>query len=430
MWIALAIIFALLAGFLFTRLLVVGRMLRNLATSAERRESALIEHGAHFHIGRQIERLRLQINALVSQTRHESDRDRYHLRQIETTLGSIREAVLIVDDLSTVRMVNEAARGLLGGDREMTGRRIESLMPSVAFLDYVHAVRNGALTGNQVIELVRGEDHLWFEVTGAVISEPTDRQKMCLFVLHDITKLKALENLRKEFVANVSHELRTPVTVIRGFTDTLVESDDQLTQEERLRFLGKIQRNVSRLSNLLEDLLTLSRLEGRASVIQTEALNLNDIVRDACDNYRERKPAGCELQVILDDAVPVMDLDPMRLAQVLENLMENAGRHARGMTLLSVRTHVEGALVRCSVTDNGCGIPPADVPHLFERFYRVDKGRSRDLGGTGLGLSIVKHIVLQHGGEVFVESKVGQGTTISFTLPLPPMLPEKTTDGK
>jgi len=414
-----AAVLALITVYLAYRLNRAWRIMRELADSVRTRETTLIERRPGYGIDRCAGELRLELNTLIAEARAVRDRDRDYLHQIETTLGSIREAVLILDESNYVRMANEAARQLLASDRELLGRRIESLLPSVAFLDYMKSVRGGNRKGNELVELARGGERLWFEVTGAVVKD-AGGQHLCLFVLHDITKLKALENMRTEFVANVSHELRTPVTVIRGFTDTLLEEGDELSSEDRARFLGKIQRNVVRLNSLLEDLLTLSRLEGRAHVLQTEELKLNDVVAEAASNFKDRKPDAVAFEMIADPAVPAMQLDPLRITQVVENLLDNACRHARGLTRLVVRTTLAGDHVECSVEDNGCGIPPADVPHIFERFYRVDKGRSRELGGTGLGLSIVKHTILQHGGNVFVESRVGEGTRIGFTIPLPP----------
>jgi signal transduction histidine kinase len=201
--------------------------------------------------------------------------------------------------------------------------------------------------------------------------------------LHDITQLKALERMRTEFVANVSHELRTPVTIIKGFSDTLLE-DSELSPQERDRFLQKIQKNVIRLHHLLEDLLTLSRMESKADPLQRERQSLNTLVTEICDNFRGRMPEGQVLRAELDTGAPPLDLDSLRITQVLENLLDNALRHARDMRHLTVRTSVVGEQVRCYVEDDGCGIPARDLPHIFERFYRVDKGRSRELGGTGL----------------------------------------------
>ncbi|MBN1403643.1 MAG: PAS domain-containing protein [Opitutales bacterium] len=418
MWMIAAISLAALSLWLGLRLRYVARLLGNLEHSARSREPLLIEKRTHVGISRQIDSLHDALNALITESRHGRNQDRDYLHQIETTLGSIKEAVLILDDSHYVRMANDAARQLIGPDKELLGRRVESLLPSVSFLDYVRSLWKGRKSGAEVIEMVKGEDQLWFEVTGALIVNEESHKRLALFVLHDITKLKQLENMRTEFVANVSHELRTPVTVIRGFTDTLLDDNATMDAEDRLHFLRKIQRNVVRLNSLLEDLLTLSRMEGRSSALKPEFVNLNSIVGEACDNYSDRKPDGIELVVELDPAIPSMNLDPLRITQVIENLLDNATRHAKGMKTLRVTTRLANNMLRCEVQDDGCGIPVADIPHIFERFYRVDKGRSRELGGTGLGLAIVKHIIFQHGGKVQVQSKEGRGTTMCFDIPV------------
>jgi two-component system, OmpR family, phosphate regulon sensor histidine kinase PhoR len=419
MWMTVAIVSAAVALLLAARLAYIHMRLGELARSAKQREIMLIERRAKSGVETRMQAIQEALNSLIDEKNGTRERERDYFRQVETTLGSIREAILIIDEDSCVTMANEAARSLMDAsatDRQLVGRRVEGLVPSVAFLNYMKSVRLGTKPGNALVEIVKGGEHLWFEVTGAEIGGSS--QKLCLFALHDITKLKSLENMRTEFVANVSHELRTPVTVIRGFTDTLIEEGDALAPEDRARFLGKIQRNVTRLNNLLEDLLLLSRLEGRAPMLKFETLAMNEIVKEVCDNFKDRKSADCTLETDLDPSVPPAPLDHLRMTQVLDNLLDNANRHARGMTKLVVRTRMQDGVITCMVEDNGCGIPVADVPHIFERFYRVDKGRSRELGGTGLGLSIVKHIVMQHGGRVFVESRVGEGTKMGFTIPV------------
>lgn len=418
MWILTSVCLATLSLWLGLRLRSLSRLLGELEHSARTREPMLIERRTRVGVSRQLESLHDAINELVAESLNGRNQDRDYLHQIETTLGNIKEAVLILDESHYVRMANDATRQLIGTGKELLGRRVESLLPSVSFLDYVRGLWRGSKNGAEVIELLHGEDTYWFEVTGALIANEGSRKKLALLVLHDITKLKQLENIRTEFVANVSHELRTPVTVIRGFTDTLLEDNATMDEAERLHFLRKIQRNVVRLNSLLEDLLTLSRMEGRSSALKPEFVNLNDLVKEACENYADRKPDEVNLVVELDPKIPSMSLDPLRLIQVLENLLDNATRHARGMETLRVGTKLEDEMLHCEVEDDGCGIPLIDQPHIFERFYRVDKGRSRENGGTGLGLAIVKHIIFQHGGKIQVKSKEGRGTTMAFDIPL------------
>ncbi len=417
-WLLPACLFALTSAALALRLGSIARDVRRLADSVESRESVLLEKRPRLGTSRSLARLHNAVNALIGEARMGRSRDLDYLRQIELTLSNIREAVLIIDENHYVRMANTAAQSLFGVDKPVQGRRIEGLLPGAGFLEYVGDVLGKRRMGSEVVNFVLGSRTIWFEVTGSFIEGAGAGRQLCLFVLHDITKLKALENMRTDFVANVSHELRTPVTVIRGFTDTLLDEGEDLDPTQRRSFLLKIQRNVVRLISLLEDLLTLSRLEGRALKLELEQLQLNDLVKETVESIDERLPEGCSLALELDPELPQTAIDPLRIGQVLENLLNNAIRHAKGMKTLRVRTYIEQSRVTCAVEDDGCGIPLADLPHIFERFYRVDKGRSRESGGTGLGLSIVKHIVMQHGGNIFVSSRVGEGSRFGFTLPL------------
>jgi signal transduction histidine kinase len=239
--------------------------------------------------------------------------------------------------------------------------------------------------------------------------------------MHDITKLKGLEVMRREFVANVSHELRTPLTIIKGFAETLIDDKATIDPKVRIRFMEKILNNAERLHVLVEDLLTISRLESRSDQIEPVEQPFESLLNEVAENYRNRLDVDKQrIEVQVDEAVGSFSFDRYRINQVLDNFIENVFRYAPEFTLIRLEAVLEpeSGEVRCSVIDDGSGIPEKDLPHLFERFYRVDKGRSRETGGTGLGLSIVKHIVQLHGGTVQAESKVGEGTRMSFRLPI------------
>jgi len=239
-------------------------------------------------------------------------------------------------------------------------------------------------------------------------------------VLHEITKQKKLEAVRKDFVANVSHELRTPLSVIKGYVETLVDGHADIPPDDRERFLKTIQRHTERLNSLLEDLLVLSRLESINPGLHREAVDLPGMLGGIMDDYAGRPAAsGHDLDLTVDPALGTLLIDPLKVTQVVENLLDNALKYTpKGSRIqLSTRLHGMSEVIVC-LRDNGPGIPAEDLPHIFERFYRVDKGRSREKGGTGLGMSIVKHIVQLHGGRVWVESQVGQGTAFFFSLPL------------
>jgi signal transduction histidine kinase len=210
------------------------------------------------------------------------------------------------------------------------------------------------------------------------------------------------------------------LTIIKGFAETLVEDNATLPVETRARFLDKIVNNAQRLHVLVEDLLVLSRLESRPEQIERSVQSLRALLEELLENYSPRlNAAGQVMELEYDERVGEFAFERFRIQQVFDNLIENVLRYAPEFTRLVLRVeyHASEERVECTVMDDGPGIPEKDTVHIFERFYRVDKGRSRETGGTGLGLSIVKHIVQQHGGAVSVQSVVGEGTSIHFNLP-------------
>ena len=226
--------------------------------------------------------------------------------------------------------------------------------------------------------------------------------------------------VRKDFMANVSHELRTPVAIIKGFAETLDDTYDELSGKKRREFIGKIRKNSDRLCSLVEDLLHLAELESPSHTLRPEPSSLSVVVRTVADRLGEGLDLNTQgIRLELAEERKSMSFDPLMVECVVENLLSNALRYARDSSEIIVRTFFDEELkwVRCEVQDDGCGISEKDLPHLFERFFRVNKGRSRNNGGTGLGLSIVKHIVELHGGEVSVQSELDEGTTFSFSLP-------------
>ncbi|MBE2215421.1 MAG: PAS domain S-box protein [Opitutaceae bacterium] len=351
------------------------------------------------------------------------------LSQLETTLGSLREGVLIVDRDNYVLLANPAVRRIFPAAKSVVGQRLELVLHSLDLLGLLETVRTSEESAQREIEFREHGRTVWIEATGAAVPGTTEQSgPWCLFVLHDITRLKELENVRKEFVANVSHELKTPITMLKGYAETLCDDDGSMSAADRLQFARTIHRHAERLSAIVEDLLTLSRLESGGAVLNLAWQGPERVVEAAIEEFRDAFAAsGHELAAVCEAAGSESRIDAMRLGQVFTNLLENAQKYTPGGTrvVVGVRSVSRSAEVEYWVSDNGPGIPPADLPRIFERFYRVEKGRSRDKGGTGLGLSIVKHIVQLHGGQVTAESRLGQGTRISFRLPArSPLVPE------
>jgi two-component system, OmpR family, phosphate regulon sensor histidine kinase PhoR len=392
--------------------------LRALELAVRQNQRFLLEEGpAHF--GADWGRLCSAINASSEEINRLQQYRTSQLAQLEATLGSLQEAVLIVDDRNHILLANHALQGIFPDAQNILGTRLELVLQSREFLDYVEAVRAGKSPAQQPIEFARGSDSIWAEVTGTLVP-PLDGQKdkWALFVLHDITRQRKLEALRKDFVANVSHELRTPLSVIKGYIETLVDGHREMPIGDRDRFLNTIQRHTERLNSLLDDLLTLSRLESINPGLARESILLPELISGLIDDYRGRpSSARHQLFISIDPAIGSVLIDPLKITQIFENLIDNALKYTQPGSRIDVSARLREKEIEICVHDNGQGIPAEDLPHIFERFYRVDKGRSREKGGTGLGLSIVKHIVQLHGGRVWAESQQGRGSAFYFTLP-------------
>jgi two-component system phosphate regulon sensor histidine kinase PhoR len=242
-------------------------------------------------------------------------------------------------------------------------------------------------------------------------------QKATEQLQHDHAELEKVDRIRKDFVINVSHELRTPLASIQGYTETLMDGALE-DPEHNMRFLGIIRHNAERLARLTQDLLALSRVEQKRQKFEFDIHAVNGFLRDAIELMRpmaDKNGVRLELERAPEDAEAVCDSEAV--SQILSNLLDNAIKYTPSGGRITVGARPAGDFVEVHVRDTGIGIPAEDLPRLFERFYRVDKARSRELGGTGLGLSIVKHLVAAHNGAIRVESRPGQGSTFFFTLP-------------
>jgi two-component system phosphate regulon sensor histidine kinase PhoR len=236
-------------------------------------------------------------------------------------------------------------------------------------------------------------------------------------VFHDISDLKKAENMRRDFVANVSHELRTPVTIIKGYAETLLDGALESDPIRATRFVEIIASHSERLTNLINDILTLSSLESKEALLELNPIDVSSTIAKACMLLQER--ADQKNIAIVNESnngtLPRVMADQGRLEQVVVNLLENAIKYTPDSGTVRLFTEDKGEFIKVSVADTGIGIPFKDLPRIFERFYRVDEARTREQGGTGLGLAIVKHIVQLHGGDVSVVSEPGQGSIFSFT---------------
>jgi two-component system phosphate regulon sensor histidine kinase PhoR len=329
--------------------------------------------------------------------------------------NSMLEGFLLLDSSGRVQTVNEALKEIFSLDRDIRGQTLIEAFRLHELSKLAERVEKEGQVRGYELKLQNSGGPKFLEISAAPITSGYKRFGT-LFIFHDVTRLEELENMRRDFVANVSHELRTPLTLIKGFVETLLDGakeDAALTT----KFLTTIQKHTNRLTFLIEDLLTISKLESGQIAMQREWLELSPLVNNVLEELHgtaEKKNIVLENHVRPDQTIFA---DEERLRQVLFNLIENAIKY--GDHLVTISTHEQDKKVEICIVDQGPGIPPDSLERIFERFYRVDRGRSREQGGTGLGLSIVKHIVQAHGGMVWAESNSGEGARFYFTLPVP-----------
>jgi two-component system, OmpR family, phosphate regulon sensor histidine kinase PhoR len=330
--------------------------------------------------------------------------------------NSMVEGVLLLDRDGRIELVNQSFQRLFGVSSDVRGRTILEALRMPELTEVVKDLpAQGSVRGFE-LELP-GMEERWVQLNAAAILDRDGAQQGAILVFHDLTRLKQLENTRQEFVANVSHELRTPLSLIKGFVETLLDgakSDPELAT----RFLQTIEKHTDRLTYLIEDLLTISRLESGQIVMNLQRVSLHEHIERVREDLQSRAQ---EKQVAVENQIPAAlcaQADADRLHQVLFNLVENAIKYGRQAGRVTIGAKSTGdKKVQIWVQDDGPGIPPESKERVFERFYRVDRARSRESGGTGLGLAIVKHIVQAHGGEVWIKSDLGVGSTFFFTLP-------------
>jgi two-component system phosphate regulon sensor histidine kinase PhoR len=340
---------------------------------------------------------------------------------LQLLLANMVEGVLMVDARHVVRLVNNELLQLFDLKQNPLGRTVlESLREAQVEQVVRDTLESGAALREEIAlqSSAGAEATRYFEVSAVPIRNEAGEVDGAVVVFHDLTRIKHLEVVRREFVANVSHELRTPLAIFRGYLETLIDHPN-LPREDAVRVFEAMQRNSNRLNSLVEDLLTLTRLESRHIQAQYQSIRIDAFFEQLVRDWHARantEPA--ELTWRAAKHLPALEVDLLRFEQVMLNLLENAMAYSNPPRHIALSAEVDGPALKICVTDNGIGIPPADLPHVFERFYRVDKARNRRSGGTGLGLSICKEIIEAHGGGIHAESEVGKGTTIVLHLPL------------
>ena len=394
----------------FSGQVAAGAIPENFFPRGSRDEIALLER----HLNEMTAKLRTDIQQIIGEK-----------EKTESILRCMIEGVLVLDTKGNVLVINDQAKRMFHAPagRELHGASMLELSRHPEIHGILQKVLTLNVTSESFSKEVELEDARWFRINAVPLRSPLGMALGSIMVFHDITDIKRLETIRADFVANVSHELRTPLTAIRGYAETLLNLPPE-NVADRQQFLSIIERHSERLSRLTEDLLTLSDLESGQVQLSLRALKVEPLLQRVLEMVRDqaaKKQIEISHKVAAD--LPSIFGDADRLQQLLINLVDNAIKytHSGGAVTLSAAEagKGEGELlqVEIAVTDTGAGIPEKDLPRLTERFYRVDRARSRELGGTGLGLAIVKHIVQAHQGDLHIDSVLNQGTTVRVRLP-------------
>lgn len=338
--------------------------------------------------------------------------------RIQAILSSMADGVIAVDNWGRVILVNPVVAELFGIN--MAYSQGKNILRVIRNYDLEKMLSQALETGCPIekqIEILTPEP-LIFRVHVTPLKNVGVDQGGAVAVLKDVTERKRVEEMRSDFVANVSHELRTPLTSIRGFAETLLDGAIEDPKVAR-QFLDIMNAETERLSRLIDELLNLSKIEDRKTVPNIQLLKIKDLIQRSVAILKSRaQEKDITISVSLPENIPLVPCDSDLISQVLINLIDNSISYTQPGGEIQIRAAAGEDELKVDVQDNGIGIPPESLSRVFERFYRVDKARSREQGGTGLGLSIVKHIIDAHYGSVQVESKVGMGSMFSFVLPL------------
>ncbi|MCM8796041.1 MAG: ATP-binding protein [Candidatus Omnitrophica bacterium] len=362
-----------------------------------------------------VQRLKISLAQKELELKKKTDSAGAGEAKLETVLSSMFEGVLVVDKEANIVLMNPSLRRVLLIDSPVEGKMALEVIRNVSIQEIVERTLKGEQDLiSAEISLIAPEEKV-FKINSAPIIR-NNIIEGAILVFHDITQLRRLEKIRQDFVANVSHELRTPLTSIKGYAETLLEGaiEDKDNVKE---FINIIYHDSNRLAHLIDDLLDLSKIESGKMKMSFAPLEIKAIAKDCVEVLKKQaKEKSISIYLDLPDNLPKVLADEKRLSQVFLNLLDNAIKYTPEGGSVKISASLKEKFVQIDVSDTGIGIPEEDLPRIFERFYRVDKARSRQLGGTGLCLSIVKHIILAHRGEVWVKSQLGIGSTFSFTL--------------
>ena len=417
------IVFFLLTGAFFAIILLFYQVYKNyvrpvkhLIETIESLVSGNYKVRVHEDFHADTGRLQGAINELARHLQDLNRQEKMHVRQLNSVIENMASGVMLIDQQGYVHLVNKRFVDLFGLTRE---RYTDSLYYDVLDQSQIHETVQEVFLYEQPIKnemtLTKELTTYYLEVIGAPYFNQKHDLRGAVLVFHDVTEFKRLEQMRKDFVANVSHELRTPITSIKGFAETMLE--DELDKQLEQHFLSIIHKESHRLQLLIQDLLDLSKLEKADFHLNYQTIHVDHLIRESVEMAKVQAKEKSIALTIAGEKELVLSADYDRLKQVILNHIYNAINYTPNGGKVTVAAYNSSGYVKIEVSDTGMGIAPEALPRIFERFYRVDKARSRNTGGTGLGLSITKHIVEAHDGQIFVDSVVGQGSTFTIMLP-------------
>lgn len=410
----LAFIISIFISFLVSGF--ISKPIRNMSLAAQDIAQGDFSRRVHNISNDEIGDLSKAFNVMAEQVRGRIEEIMTNQSRLEAVLLSMFEGVMVVDSKGTILLMNKALKSLLHVKEEPIGKKPLEIVRNIEvqeMVDKALKLKQG-VDSREISVLLPKEKILLVHATPVMRSGVAEG---AVLVFHDLTHLKHLERIRQDFVANVSHELRTPVSSIKGYAETLLEG--ALEDKENARdFLKIIYSDSDRLARLIDDLLNLSKIESGKLKLNIKSCSVLAIAEKVVSGLLGQAK-NKSVAIIMDIPKNISNIlaDEARVSQVLLNLLDNAIKYNRQGGKITLTAEETDTFVKVNISDTGIGIPERDISRLFERFYRVDKARSRELGGTGLGLSIVKHIVSAHQGEVSVQSVLSQGSTFSFTLP-------------
>ncbi len=396
----------------------VSRPLVSISRTAELMAKGDLSRKALVNSGDEIGDLAASLNSLAEEIKGRIDGISSEKAKLDAVLASMFEGLVVIDEQEKVVLMNPSLRGLFSVKEDPQGSKLIEVVRNTSvqeMADKVISEKERLVTGE--IRIFVPEEKV-LRVNGVPIIR-RGRLEGAVMVFHDITELRRLEKIRQDFVANVSHELRTPLSSIKGYAETLLDGavDDKGHARE---FIGIIHQESDRLANLINDLLDLARIESGNMELSKAPFDVLAVAKRVVESMGvQARAKSIKLGITATSGVlPLAAGDEFGFRQVLTNLLDNALKYTSEGGDVTISIEAAGGFLQVNVADTGIGISPSDIPRIFERFYRVDKARSREAGGTGLGLSIVKHIVQAHGGRVWVESELGSGSVFSFTIPL------------